>query len=258
MTVESEFYTAAYAGKLDVMTTILQENPALDVNWRYPDSTGWCALHAACYKGHEDVVKFLLKHVATKVNQKTSTGDTPFMMACFEGKKGVAKLMIRDPRVLVNEADNFGHTPLKWLGHYGFEDIIKAWIASPKELNFGTPNDKYSDPISAANQKSGSSTARLLEKYKKDPEGVKKDLKRELGVRDTTVPELFISIVMVSENYFAVTQGDEKANRFFRIASALPMELQMQLCNTLSGSSKPFIPKQDIEDAYQLLIVLIY
>ena len=259
--MEENFFAAVYDGKVEQMETLLKENPAVDVNWHYKDSTGWTPLHAACYKGHDAALGVLVAHGAIKINEKTSTGDTPFLLACFEGKASCTRMLIKDPRTLLNEPDKFGHTSLKWLAHFGHDDLIADWIASGRGLDLGKEGDRFSDPFNAAKSATQDKQARvknLLEKYKKDPARTRQQLAKEKGLVDNQAGELFVSIILICEEYFAVKAGSKNAARFLRIVSQLPMELQMIQCRLVFGFSGGNITGQQIETAYQQLVVLLY
>ena len=52
----------------------------------------------ACYNGHEGVVRLLLAHTATKVNQMDYIGETPMDIACLEDETKIVELLLADSR----------------------------------------------------------------------------------------------------------------------------------------------------------------
>ena len=53
-------------------------------------------MYMACENGHEEVVRLLLAHAATDVNQaRTDDGTTPLIMACQQGHEGVVRLLLK-------------------------------------------------------------------------------------------------------------------------------------------------------------------
>lgn len=69
---------------------------------------------------------------------------------------------------------------------------------------------------------------------------------------------MFALIVLHSDGIVAnkrfVKGKEERAARFFAIASGLPMELQMILCNRLTGRSGNFILVKDLEPALKRVV----
>ena len=52
-------------------------------------------MYMACHQGHEGVVRLLLAHAATDVNQATTDdGATPLFIACEIGHEGVVRLLL--------------------------------------------------------------------------------------------------------------------------------------------------------------------
>ncbi|KAL3272461.1 hypothetical protein HHI36_013941 [Cryptolaemus montrouzieri] len=70
--LEEKLREAAYIGDLDTVKKLLRED--IDINSRHKIN-GWTALHWACKKGHEDIVRILLEQGAdpTIVTDKNET-----------------------------------------------------------------------------------------------------------------------------------------------------------------------------------------
>ena len=61
---------------------------------------------------------------------------------------------------------------------------------------------------------------------------------------------VFAHIVFVSDGLLKVTVVTEAVGRFFVMASRLPLELQMLLCQRAVGSTADIIPSQYCDDAF--------
>ena len=90
----------------------------------------------ACVKGHEGVVRLLLAHAATDVNQaRTGTGSTPLFMACQEGHEEVVRqLLEKGADWTVGMRDN-GWSPLfvaSWAGKAAVvAELLERQAADP-------------------------------------------------------------------------------------------------------------------------------
>ena len=60
-------------------------------------------------------------------------------------------------------------------------------------------------------------------------------------------------VVFVADGLLRVRKEPWRAARFFRIAARLPLELQMVLCQRLTGSSLEVISEMDSEEAFRIL-----
>nr|XP_029133456.1 oxysterol-binding protein-related protein 1-like [Labrus bergylta] len=90
--VEDQLLLFAKEGSCSQIQRLLQSridrNSSLNVNCRSKSKTssGWTALHLACYFGHRDVVEELLK-AGADANLQNNMGDTPLHKAAYTGRK---------------------------------------------------------------------------------------------------------------------------------------------------------------------------
>ncbi|XP_065810159.1 oxysterol-binding protein-related protein 1-like isoform X1 [Labrus bergylta] len=98
--VEDQLLLFAKEGSCSQIQRLLQSridrNSSLNVNCRSKSKTssGWTALHLACYFGHRDVVEELLK-AGADANLQNSMGDTPLHKAAYTGRKEIVLLLLR-------------------------------------------------------------------------------------------------------------------------------------------------------------------
>jgi len=254
---------------------LLQAHPDLDVNWT--DSKGCSSLCLACARGFPSIVSTLTAHPGINVNQETRPHLTPFYLSCYNGRTEVVRLLLRDPRVDVNLAGKSAgdaRTALWWASYHGHLDIVRWWIASGRDLELGEPGDSLTDVLGAARDMRNVEVVGLLERYVEDPEETRFRVKLELGDREDLAAEVFALVVFLCDDFLrikqpglrlpspsisvfssaaasaALTTGEEaRHRRFYSIASRLPMELQMLLCQRVFGSTRNHITCREVERA---------
>jgi ankyrin repeat protein len=105
-----EFIKAAKSGNADRLRALLENDPNLI---RAVDSDGSTALHCATWKGHQDVVKFLLDAGAdvNAHNNNEHWGTTPLHAAAHANQAAIAQMLI-ESGADVKARDKEGRTPL--------------------------------------------------------------------------------------------------------------------------------------------------
>jgi ankyrin repeat protein len=105
-----EFIKTAKKGDLDQLKALLKNDKTL-LDTR--DADGSTALHCATWKGHLEVVKFLIKTGADvhAQNNNDHWGTTPLHAAAHANQSAIAQLLI-DTGADVNAKDMNGKTPL--------------------------------------------------------------------------------------------------------------------------------------------------
>jgi hypothetical protein len=164
--------------------------------------------------------------------------------------------MLKDPRVKVNEPDRYGCTPLWTAVYQGYLGVIKLWIASGREMNLAELGDiDKSNAIKVAEREGYAGLAALLEKFKKNPNETRHAVRVDLGFIDELAAEVFALVVFVSDGLLQInnTTPPSSADRFFKIATQLPLELQMVLCFHVIGSAKEIVPGKEREMAFKEL-----
>jgi ankyrin repeat protein len=107
---EKEFIKAAKKGDLEKLKALLENEKTL---LGAQDTDGSTALHCAAWKGHREVVMFLLKAGADvhSHNNNDHWGTTPLHAAAHANQAVIAQLLI-DAGADVNAKDMDGKTPL--------------------------------------------------------------------------------------------------------------------------------------------------
>ena len=119
---------------LVMIKSILSNKKDFDINKLYRKSDrhkGITLLLNACWNGSEEVVRLLLAHAATNVNQATTDdGVTPLNMACSNGHEEVVRLLLDHAATDVNQATtDRGVTPLNTACLKGHEGVVRLLLA---------------------------------------------------------------------------------------------------------------------------------
>ena len=152
-----------------------------------------------------------------------------------------------------NEPGKSDRLPLWVAAGNGKRGVIKWWIASGREMNFGKPGDVFkTDAIGVAKREGKTETATLLERFKENPVEIRHAVRVELGCCDELAAEMFALVVFVSDGLLKIKDTTPSpAARFFKIATQLPLELQMVLCFRQVGSGKEIIAGKESEVAFK-------
>ena len=116
----------------------------------------------ACQKGHEGVVRLLLAHAATDVNQaRTDDGATPLWMACGMGHEGVVRLLVEEANAEVNKVNGKNRTPINIAAYKGHFGVVRFLLSKGADC---TIKDWWGDTPSGAARAGGhAEVAALLE-----------------------------------------------------------------------------------------------
>ena len=100
---------AARDGDLARVEQALQNGANLEVT---ADDRGWTPLHSACWRGHLDVVQYLLTSHDANLEATTNAGKTPLHWACWNGHLDVVRYLLSSRRANLEATDIDGWTPL--------------------------------------------------------------------------------------------------------------------------------------------------
>ena len=204
---EQRFRDAARAGDLSLLKT-LAAGTALNINWQ--GAIGLTAFNSACWNGHLSVVQFFLTLTNIDVNKPTNDGFTPFFIACQNGHKEVVSLLLADMRIDVNQPNNNQCTPLWSASRNGHLPVVQLILASGREVDTkaksiagkATSSNKTAAEIGRYQGSRGSSEkesqeeyirrrqygpliATLIDSYEQNPQQVRTQLRKELGLAET-------------------------------------------------------------------------
>jgi len=270
--VEKEFWDATACGRDTEVSSLLRDNPDIDVNMK--NDNQWTPLHNASLLGHAKVVKLLLAHPNIEVNSKNEDGKTPLMYGCRWNEVYVVKLLLDDPRVLVHLCDCNGRTLLWHASYYNRIEIVELLIVCGKYIGDfikqkgRQTNDFWYTALEIARNMKNIEVASLLERFTANPKKTCLEIRVKLGALNKLAAEHFALNIFLCEGLLRIRIpldvyiGEGVSNRvirknmavrFFSIIQKLPMELQMILCNRAVGSYKDSILTNDSEDAFRSL-----
>ena len=123
---------------------------------------GYTPLFMACQKGHEGVVRLLLAHAATDVNQaRTDVGATPLYMACQNGHEEVVRLLVEEANAEVNKVNGKNQTPINIAAYAGHLGVVRFLLSKGADC---TIKDQWGDtPLASARAEGHAEVAALLE-----------------------------------------------------------------------------------------------
>jgi hypothetical protein len=195
-------------------------------------------------------------------------------------------LLVHRPDFDPSTRDARGRTYLWYFAHCRFANKIMFLIACGKDLNENQKGLAYDDPearrgvmhtpmeacvAQANNLESGDfeGTMALLRDFEDNPDGTRHALRLKLGIfLDGPISLLFAMMVSVCDGHLQPlprhvwaqrTEKErlvvERAQRFFGIASRLPMELQAVLCSRTCGLAKDAVPSKDLDAAFRTVLL---
>ena len=150
---ETPFHNACQNRRLKIVEFLLQNNDLeIDINSKNNHTIdlnaktqcGNTALCYACFKGHADVVKILMKNASYL---SIDDGWKGFYWACQEGHSDVVKILIENAATLsinFNSRNNDGMTAYHKACERGFSDVVEIIMENAATLNIDlnrTDND---------------------------------------------------------------------------------------------------------------------
>jgi hypothetical protein len=213
----------------------------------------------------------------------TPAGFSPLFFACFHGDDYPFRVFFDDPRADPHAAKirfkdrcydvyPLGKTALYYAIIGGNINIVKWWIASERPLIVDpTLKDQSLEMREAAlrvhnwmisvtlNNKQR--IYDLLNQYAEQPAATVHMCRLDTGWCGPMAAAVFALVVFLCDGLLQ-SSGNVRflrtKDRFFRIATKLPMELQMVLCNVVAGSGATIIQSQHTEPAFAALARALY
>ena len=125
---------------VDGYETAFREEDQYILKSQYSQTQLWWAAG----KGHEAVVKLLLKTGKIYIDSKDGIGRTPLSWAAEGGHEAVVKLLLETSKVDADSRDQFwGRTPLSWAAGGGHKAVVKLLLETSK-VNINSRDNSYS------------------------------------------------------------------------------------------------------------------
>ena len=241
----------------------------------------------ACQCGTAETVKLLLSDPRINLLSTSANGASPFLAACQHGREDVVSLLLADLRVDVISPQNEGVTPLWIAAHHGHDKIVDLLLTSGrvndantrsadgpdgwngKSVSEITVSDAFHHfftemraSITTRRNAVGQEISDKVRRFSEDPASEISRLQSRPQHRDAFIGSMFGVLIFLSDRFFLLKSAKEmepepenrkKIWRFLAIALALPMELQMMMCNRIYGSSKDLVLTKQSEPAFKAL-----
>ena len=123
-------YYAAIYGFLELVEQLVLKYP------QYASARGGVcgtALHSASYKGHLQVVRYLLRH-GVDANVRDSGKDTPFLLASWQGHTDVARCLLEHGADM-ELRDQLDNSPLRLAAFNGHIDAVRFLLEHDADVN---------------------------------------------------------------------------------------------------------------------------
>jgi hypothetical protein len=251
---DTPFHRACRFGHSDLVEQVFlkrQNDPhAIDLN---PLNAALATpFFLACQHAHEETVNLLVNDERIDINQAKSDGTTPLWFASQCGHLSVVQKILASGKQVDTERKSMP-------GSGGWNDKTAAecavWAGSFPYLFSNLAFDDLE-----RRKKNCPFIAELILGYAQEPKRVRDELRRLPGIREKFIGEVFSLVIFFSDDFLALkplqekdkegVQGKEKTaqksamertTRFFLIVLALPMELQMAVCNRIYGCGKDVV-----------------
>lgn len=224
---------------------ILLEIPDLDVNWENSGCHNETALaRISRAPSHQEIriTELLLAHPNIDVNKADKDGHTPFYDACGQGDVRALALLLADKRVDTKKTNKSGIPPF-WVacadGKIEKVEYLLTHIDPDLNARVAFYHGNIScTPLEIAREHGSKEIVKLLEEFATDKNVVMRRLKKKQGIwsiHDSA--QIFTLEILCSNGYFRIKsdieEGDKALNtqRTFKILMALPIEIQMIICN---------------------------
>ena len=122
-------YFASSLGLDKILNKLIEKRAKVDI----PANNGLLPLTKAVLKDHIEVIKILLTTKEGKLSLNSTSPEIPstiLQIAVFQNKTNIVKLLVAHDETDVNQPNEFGHTPLYFAALNGNTEILKILIQS--------------------------------------------------------------------------------------------------------------------------------
>lgn len=116
---------AVNAGQQDAARFLLECGSVVDAS----DGRGATALHLAAMQGRADLTQLLLDNGASPQGVEGARAPAPLLLACMYGHVAVVRALLQHPHTQVDQADpRHGETALGSACQYGHAEVVRALL----------------------------------------------------------------------------------------------------------------------------------
>ena len=153
----SGIHSIAYFGLGEIMAYCCKKGQYKELK----DDNGRTPLSWAAEKGHEAVVRLLIKRGDVDINTQDKSGKTPLSWAAAKGHEVVVRLLIERGDVDINTQDEYKQTPLTLAAEQGHEAVVRL-LVERDDVDINTLDPLEQTPLLWAAMKGHEAVVRLL------------------------------------------------------------------------------------------------
>lgn len=246
------FVIAARCNNLGKMRQMLADG-FVDINGQF--NGGRSALTSACRHNHLEIVKYLLSMPGTEI-PATEDSFHCLSSAIMDGRREVALMLLSDERNCFKSSHPnwYPDAPLWKLIKSNNMELLKWYLG-----NGYFASDEHAQNITQRHLQVRATAGRkvrenLFEEFKTTPdrEAFRERLRRSCTLQNPTyAAKTFAWVVMVCDGLWRLSDVACAETRFLRVATRLPLELQMKVCNMAYNIPRDAIPTLDMESAFR-------
>jgi len=275
LTIDQKLYNACERGDLELVQELISHGADFNyVNTEPDGNMGGNCLHIASWRNNKEIVKYLLTLPTMDVNKPNNLKQTPLYLACRDEKIDAATLLLQHPKVDTNTPDEHGCTPL-WAAarNNNSVELFERLLVFGTNVNWnckGLTNDEWLTPLQIAtimqnynlynSKKTHSLNAKkrqkvmyaqvvsFLRRVERNYDWEKRKCQRKYQVQTRRISDLFVLILLFSDNYFALNaSASTNVSSFFNIAKRLPTELRMMISHRCFNSTQEFVKSTEVK-----------
>jgi hypothetical protein len=241
---------------LEGFDALLRQNPDFDVGVSriVGGDKVITFLGEAASRGQLHFVSYLLRHPHIMRAPRLQLDHfCQYLRLMQDGRfDGVFRMLIRDPNFIPKATDEGRGTFMLCAIRYGLLNAVRYMIAAGRSWPVA-PMERIMPLFVGGNTESHSRIATLLCKHRAAPAFVSALMEIEVGFDLMDASELLALVVLLCDGMLKVVRVGSPSHaagaaRFFRIVSALPLELQSMICNRVYDVPKDGIAQSYIDD----------
>lgn len=182
---ERQLFASIVNNDLDDIRRLLRSDLLIGVSMEDSSASLATALHLGTIWGHLGVVRMLLSHPRTNVNEADENGSTPFAAACSHGQADIVREFLKLDKVDINARTLYGATPLSLAAYFDRQDVVRELIASdrPLDVSARVPSMWGEDvrAVEIARRRGHVEITALLEEFERKPAWVRFRIRKRLG-----------------------------------------------------------------------------
>jgi len=240
------FFEAVSEGERDILE-VLMADLRVDVNRPYKGITPF---YFVCQSNKRDTLEVLLRSPTVDVNRSMAGGGTPLLIACELGHRDIVERLLQDPRVNVNATEQqAGATPLWMASNKGKLFTVQQLLASGRKVDVQGRTNSGADAWSGktalerARAQAHSGVVDLLEAYVSNPKQTVREIREELGLRDSFIEHLLgVQVSICVRESSPLESQEAKEVTKLVLADSMLTSLPLEICKR-RGETSSFLDK---------------